>query len=322
MTEYTGAGTVTIDGTPHQVTFDLTAAPVAPAGGSGGGGGTTGGGGGQAPAGCYFGIWDPATVDWSSGNPVGTWAGAQKFAAAPVKSVTYFAAWRSPQPTMLYALAKQHGATVYLNLEAQNTWGGLPNPKISDIAAGKEDSYLIAVGQAIKASGATQWVTWCHEMNGDWYPWGRNNISPATWVSGWKHVCDVIRANAGGNAKMVWCPNNIDVAPLDPYWPGNDYVDIAAFDGYLNENSPTLTYENFVKQTPDAIRALGWTQPIWNAETGVYSFPNRAARYTQFINDMKADGLLGFTQWNEQSYALNSTEIAAVTAAVNAWNNG
>jgi Glycosyl hydrolase family 26 len=339
MTEYTFQGTVTIDGTPHIVSADGTITPVTPVGGGGGGGttppgggggGTTppgGGGGGTTPPGggagqCYFGIWDPASVNWNTpdGNPVGTWDGAAKFSAAPVKSVSYFNAWLGPFPVVLDQLAAQNGATVYLNLEPQNTWNNGPTPKMADIAKGMYDSSLTAIGNAIKAGGIDVWVTFAHEMNGTWYPWGIQAVTPAQWQAAWKHVVTVIRAAAGGHAKMVWCPNNADVGPVAPYFPGDDYLDIAGFDGYLNDNSPTLTYANFVKQTVDQIRATGTTKPIWNAETGVAPLGNRAARYTQFIADMHSDGLLGFTHWNEVSFALTTAEIAAVCAAVNKWN--
>ena len=109
---------------------------------------------------------------------------------------------------------------------------------------------------------------------------------------------------------------------MAPYWPGANYVDIAGFDGYLNQDDPNQTYSSFVAQTPAQIRALGWNGPIWNAETGVNPGSNRAQRYTQFIADMKSDGLLGFTQWNEDIYALTASEIAAVCQAVNTWNGG
>jgi hypothetical protein len=341
MTEYTFTGEVTIDGTVHQITADLTATPVAPAGGGGtttpppSGGGTTpppsGGGttpppsGGGTPAGqCYFGVWDESSVNWNTpdGNPVGTWAGASKFGAAPVKSATYFDAWLGPFPSVLDTLAAQNNATVYLNIEPWNTWGGGPVPKMSDIAKGSADSYLTSIGNAIKAGGADVWVTFAHEMNGTWYPWGIQAVTPAQWVTTWKHVCDVIRAAAGGHAKMVWCPNNNDVGPVTPYWPGDAYVDIAGFDSYLNQDSASQTYATWTAKTVAEIRSLGTTKPLWNAESGVNPGTSRAARYTQFIADMKSDGLAGFTQWNEGTFALTTAEIAAVCAAVNKWNAG
>ena len=265
-----------------------------------------------------------ASVNWSTpdGNPVGTWAGAQKFGAAPVKSVTYFNAWLGPFPTVLGQLAAQNNATVYLNLEPWNTWGGGPTPTMADIAKGTYDSYLTSIGNAIKAGGNDVWVTFAHEMNGDWYPWGIQAVTPAQWVTTWKHVCDVIRAAAGGHAKMVWCPNNNDVGPVTPYWPGDAYVDIAGFDSYLDQQYGPRDYSSFTKKTVDEIRATGTVRPLWNAESGVSPGTGRAAMYTQFISDMHADGLLGFTQWNEGTFALTTAEIAAVCAAVNAWNAG
>lgn len=341
MSEYTFTGTATVDGVSHQVSLDGIIAPVTPPpppGGTtpppsgGGGGGTTpppGGGGSTPPPGggagqCYFGVWDPASVNWNTpdGNPVGTWNGAAKFGGAPVKSVTYFSAWLGPFPTVLNQLSAAHGATVYLNLEPQNTWGGLPNPAMGDIAKGTYDSYLTSIGNAVKAGGVDVWITFAHEMNGDWYPWGRQAISPAQWVTTWKHVCDVIRAAAGGHARMVWCPNNNDVGSVLPYWPGDNYADIAGFDSYLDQDDPSQTYATWTAKTVAEIRSTGTARPLWNAESGVNPGTNRAQRYAQFIADMHADGLLGFTQWNEDSYALSSAEITAVINAVNQWNNG
>src|SRR6266849_1673753 len=335
MTEVTFTVTVTVDGTAHQVSADLTGTTVAttpPAGGGtgggtcggtgGGAGGGDGGGGGGTGSGCYFGVWDPSPVNWntSDGNPVGTWAGAQLFGAAPVKSVSYFNAWLGPFPSVLDTLAGQNGATVYLNLEPWNTWGNGPVPTMADIAKGTYDSSLTAIGNAIKAGGNDVWFTFSHEMNGTWYPWGIQAVSPAQWQAAWKHVVTVIRAAAGGLSKAVWCPNNNDVGPVTPYWPGDDYVDIAGFDSYLNQDSSSQTYATWTKKTVDEIRSTGTTRPLWNAETGVNPGANRAQRYSQFIADMHSDGVAGFTQWNEASFALTTQEIAAVCAAVNQWN--
>jgi Glycosyl hydrolase family 26 len=268
-----------------------------------------------APA-CDFGVWDPA-----SGYPGYTWDGAAKFSAAPVKSVTAYLAWLAPFPSALVTTAAQHGAGVYLNLEPWNTWGNLPNPAVPDIAAGKYDSYLTQIGQGIKAGGVPVRVTWAHEMNGNgWYPWQQSaGVTPAQWVAGWTRVYQVIKAAAGNLAQMTWCPNNADVGPVAPYWPGAAYVDVPAFDGYLNQPSPAQTYGTFVRQTVDQIAALT-KLPVWNAETGIAG-ANREARITQFAADMRADGRVsGFTWWNQDGFALDAGEVSALTAAVNAWN--
>lgn len=315
MTAVTVTGSATVGGVTFSpiatVTLGATPAPPPPASSQ-----------------CEFGVWDPSSVNWSTpdGNPVGTWNGAALFSAAPVKSVSYFSAWLSPFPVVLTQLAAQHGATVYLNLEPQNPWGGGANPAIPDISAGRYDAWLTAVGQGIKAGNNVCRVTWAHEMNGNgWYPWQQSGgVSPAQWVAGWTHVYQVIKAAAGNLAQMVWCPNNIDVGPIAPYWPGPAFCDVAAADMYLNTASASQTYSSFARQTVDAIGKLdgigNLAGQVWNAETGVLG-TNREARITQFVNDMRADGrVAGMTIFNEGTYALDASEIAALCAAVNAWD--
>lgn len=341
MTEYTFSGQVIIDGVPHQVTADgiLTPVTAPPAGGgggttppptggtgggtTGGGGGTTGGGGGTTPpppppAGnqCVFGIWDVAE------ETAQDWTGPAKFGAAPVKSVSWYTQWQYGFPATLNSVVNQHGARLYLNLEPWKTKGTNATPSMADIGKGVYDSYLTSIGNAIKAGGFQVWVTFAHEMNATWYPWGKQAVSAAQWVTTWQHVCDVIRASAGGKATMVWCPNNNDTGAVTPYWPGENYVDIAACDSYLDQRWGVRNYTNFTKKTFDEIRATGTKKPLWNAETSVYATSGRQQLYVQFIADMKADGIIGFTHFNQGDYALTTAEITAITNAVNTWNNG
>jgi hypothetical protein len=264
---------------------------------------------------CYFGVWDDG-----SSYPSTSYAGVQKFAAAPVKSATQYLAWLGPFPAAFNTLCAQNGATMYLNLEPWNTWGGGANPAMADIAAGKYDSYLSAtIGGAIKAGGHPVWLTFAHEMNGNgWYPWQQSGgVTPAQWIAAWNHVVTTVKAAAGGLASFVWCPNNNDVGPVTPYWPGS--VDIPGMDAYLNTASASQTFASFVEPTVAEIATLT-SLPVWNAETGVAG-TNRSTRISQFVSDMRADGRVrGLTWFNEALWLLQPTELQALTAAVNAWN--
>lgn len=276
-----------------------------------------------ASAQCYFGIWDDG-----SSYPGTSFAGVQKFAAAPVKSATQYLAWLGPFPAAFNSLCAANGAVMYLNLEPWNTWGGGANPTVPDIAAGKYDSYLTTIGQAVKAGGCPVLLTWAHEMNGNgWYPWQQSGgVTPAQWIAGWNHVTATVKAAAGGLASFVWCPNNVDVGPCAPYWPGT--ADAVGMDAYLNLASASQTYATFVKQTVDAIGKLdgigNLASQVWNAETGVAGTSgSRSARIAQFVSDMRADGRVrGLTWFNEGSFLLSPAETSALTAAVNAWNAG
>jgi hypothetical protein len=303
----TFSGTVTVDGVKYPGstgTFNLPAqAPVTPP---------------PPPppsSKCLFGVWDDG-----SSYPSTSYAGVQKFAAAPVKSATQYLAWLGPFPATFNNLCAANGAVMYLNLEPWNTWGGGANPTMSDIAAGKYDSYLsTSIGAAIKAGGHAVMLTFAHEMNGNgWYPWQQSGgVTPAQWIAAWNHVVSTVKAAAGGLASFVWCPNNNDVGPVTPYWPGA--VDVPGFDGYLNTADTSQTFASFVKPTVDEISKLT-SSPVWNAETGVAG-TNRSARITQFVSDMHADGRVrGLTWFNEGTYLLQPAELSALTGAVNAWN--
>ena len=270
-----------------------------------------------ATSACLFGIWDTG-----SSYPSTSYAGVQKFSAAPVRSATQYLAWLGPFPAAFNSLCAQNGATMYLNLEPWNTWGNGPAPTMPDIAAGKYDSYLgTTIGGAIKAGGHPVMLTFAHEMNGNgWYPWQQSGgVSPAQWVAAWEHVTATVNAAAGGLATWVWCPNNNDVGPVTPYWPGGGTsVGLAGFDGYLNTTNASQTFSSFIAPTVAEIRKLT-SGPVWNAETGVQG-TNREARITAFVNDMRAAGLIGFTQFNEGDYLLDASEASALATAVNAWN--
>ena len=124
-----------------------------------------------------------------------------------MKSATYYLAWEGPFPVGLNTLCGQNGATLYLNLEPWNTWGGGANPTMPNIAAGQYDSYLTTIGAAVKAGRIPVNLTFAHEMNGTWYPWGAQAITPAQWIAAWTHVVTTVKAAAGGLASFVWAPN-------------------------------------------------------------------------------------------------------------------
>lgn len=303
----TVSGSVTVGGTTLKPTASITlpSAPVPPVTPP------------PAASTCLFGVWDDGSA-W----PSTSYAGVQKFAAAPVKSATQYLAWLGPYPATFSSLCAQNGAVMYLNLEPWNTWGNGPAPTMADIAAGKYDSYLATtIGAAIKAGGVPVNLTFAHEMNGNgWYPWQQSGgVTPAQWIAAWQHVCTTVKAAAGGLASFVWCPNNNDVGPVTPYWPGSAYVDIPAMDAYLNTASASQTFAEFIEPTVKEIQALT-SEPVWNAETGVLG-TNREARITQFVSDMHSSGAVrGFSWFNEGQYLVDASEAAALCAAVNTWN--
>ena len=268
---------------------------------------------------CLFGVYDPANDGDGSGGWAGGDGGVQQFEGAPVKVATYYVQWQGSFPSNLAALCTQHGAKLFVEMEpwfTQTTW-----PAFTSIAAGAYDSYLTTFANAIKANGQQIMLTYAHEQNGSWYPWGNGGpqgVTPAQWLASWKHVHDFINSIAPGLVQWTWAPNNADVGSVVPYWPGDAYVDIAAADMYIQNSSQT--FGNFHQQTVDQIKSVT-SKPIWNAETGLLPADGtQPGRISQFIADMKNGGLAGFMWWNQPSFNVTGASLQAVVNAVNAWN--
>ncbi|KAH9813266.1 glycoside hydrolase superfamily [Melampsora americana] len=87
----------------------------------------------------------------------------------------------------------------------------------------------------INQRNITVWLRWCHEMNGGWYVWGHK---PSLFKRKWRMVARAVK-NKAPDTYMMWAPNARYGDSIDsirggytPYWPGTDFVDIAALSFY------------------------------------------------------------------------------------------
>jgi hypothetical protein len=100
------------------------------------------------------------------------------------------------------------------------------------IARGDHDAYIRARADGIKALGQPVMIRWFWEMDGN-----RNidyAISPASYISAWRRIVDIFRAQGATNAAWVWCPNASGFTDnsAQPWYPGDSYVDWLCADGY------------------------------------------------------------------------------------------
>lgn len=105
---------------------------------------------------------------------------------------------------------------------------------------GAHDPYIHHFAQQAAAWGHPFFLRFAHEMNGNWYPWsaGRNGNTPEQYAAAWRHVHDIFQAEGANQyTSWVWSPN-IDVGapytpvPMQQFYPGDQYVDWTALDGY------------------------------------------------------------------------------------------
>jgi len=170
---------------------------------------------------------------------------------------------------------------------------------IDDFLSGNLDADLEKFGQDIAEFGNPVMLRWGHEFNGDWYPWSYNNneLVPASkWIEAYKYVHDKIIEAGGTNAIWLWSPNcgNGGKNPQDftLYYPGDEYVDWIAIDGYNWGTSQTWsswqlfagvfgpTYNKIVTKYPK--------KPIMISEFGCTGTGgNKAAWITDMFNQLK-----------------------------------
>jgi hypothetical protein len=307
MTATVVSGSATVGGTAFPVTASITlpAAPVTPPP--------------PAAAGCNLAVYDVANDLPSS------WSGEAAFiqAGCPLKMATMYIQWpsggqASNWPTNLASLAEAAGVGLFVEMEpwfTSTTW-----PAFTSIAAGQYDAYLQAMAASAAAFKGTLYMTYAHEMNGSWYPWGNGGaegVTAAQWVASWQHVVTVMSAVAP-NIQWVWAPNNADVGSVVPYYPGPEYVGVHAWDGYLQNEEQT--YASFLQQTVTEIRSLT-SEPVWLSETGIEPADGtRAARITSFLGDLQQAGISGLCWFNQSPFSLTAAEMPVFAAAVNAWN--
>jgi Glycosyl hydrolase family 26 len=159
------------------------------------------------------------------------------------------------------------GAVPMLTWEPWTASGrGFP---LRGIANKRFDRYLRRAAGSARLWGKPFFVRFAHEMNGPWFPWGREG-TPRDYRKAWKHVVDLFRYHGATNVRWVWSPNEDSGGgrPLAPFYPGDEWVDWVAFDGF--NFGGTVGWPSFTAlfgSTYDRLAGLT-ERPMMIAETG------------------------------------------------------
>jgi hypothetical protein len=260
------------------------------------------------------------TLGWYAANSASFDAATVN--ALPVKPqiVNYYAGWSQGFNTAFAKAAYADNVETFVEMEPWNCWncaGG--TPAMTDIAAGKYDSYLTSFGQQVRAFGHPVMVTFAHEMNAAWYPWGNGgseHTTPAQWIAAWDHVVTVVNAAAPGLVNWIWVPNvETGATAVTPYWPGAKYVNSVGLDGYLGGSN--ITFAMMYSQTLTHIKALT-SLPAWIAETGLNQDATTGPRLATYIAAAHAAGVTGMLYFNQGAYALTPSQKQNMATAITA----
>jgi beta-mannanase len=203
--------------------------------------------------------------------------------------------------------------------------GALPlvqlNPRkitMRDVVAGKYDSAIRSYALAVRTFSCVIILSFGHEMNGWWYPWGSPWTKPSTFIAAWRHIHDIFAAEGVGNVIWSWDPSHQyaqfkagKVASSASEWyPGSRYVDWVGLDGYLN---PGQNFKEIFTRQLASIRSVAKSKPIYLAETGVAKNVHQIRQIDDLfagVNSYHLTGLIWFDQNAKQKWELQGRKVA------------
>jgi mannan endo-1,4-beta-mannosidase len=195
-------------------------------------------------------------------------------------------------------------------------------PSVKAIADGGTDGYARRFATAVRTLNLPVAISFGHEMNGHWYPWGTTRTDPADFVRAWRHVHDVFLDVGATNVIWVWSPNVVNPVPrvpLQPLYPGDAYVDWIGVVGYYTDSGAS-TFQTLFGPTTAALRRFT-RKPILIAETAAQPGPRKPRDVADLFAGVAASpDVVGFVWFDIVKRA--DWRVASDPAALAAFRRG
>ena len=166
------------------------------------------------------------------------------------------------------------------------------------IAAGRYDLWIRTYASEVRAFGHPVIIGFAHEMNGGWYPWGKQ---PGAFVAAWRHIVTLFRQQGATNVTWLWTPNSGGKNPssLRRYWPGGKYVNWVGLDGYYYDRADR--FSQIFTPSIRVIRKLT-RDPILLSETAVGTLAGQARLIPDLCAGVKRYHLAGLIWFDVHQY--------------------
>ncbi len=241
-------------------------------------------------SGKFLGVEAPGAPD--SLAPVKTFA-----ASAGIKPnlIGEYMSWNDPMDTNAATNAWSYGALYYMVWEPYDT-------TVAAIAEGHSNGYITRFARQVRALNQPVAISFGHEMNGFWYPWGTTGTTAADFVAAWRLIHRLFAAADARNVIWVWNPNVISAEPqldLAAYYPGDAYVNWVGVTGYFSATGPD-TFDSLYSPTMQEIRGFT-SKPFIIAETSVETGPDAITAAQSLISGVRqSPDVLGFVWFDYQ----------------------
>ena len=215
-----------------------------------------------------------------------SWAPLATFSSAAGVApgiAAYYSGWGEGFPAAFARQAWSHRAYVLVQIEPRAT-------TCAKIAAGRSDAYLRSYAAAVRSFGHPVIISFAHEPNGPWYPWGSSHTSAAAYVAAWRHIVDVFRSQGADNVTWLWVVNAGRLSLLNGRYPGASYIDWIGVTGYYQAIWSDFASSDLAA-TISYARNLAPGKPTIIDETGVAPGPRRPHQISNVFTGAVADDL-------------------------------
>jgi mannan endo-1,4-beta-mannosidase len=228
-------------------------------------------------------------------------------------------------PVAAMAVASYCGADPIVSWEPW-CWTNDRSPAVMQaLLSGALDEYLHRWAAQLRDWGATAYIRFAHEFNGDWYPWTPTGGTPATkYVKAWRRLHDIFSAEHAANVKWVWAPSVVGSGALADWYPGDDCVDVFGVDGFNWGASMPWTQwvdpEDLFGTMLDQLRIVSPDKPILVTEVGCAEAGGRKGDWITRLVDFlsRQHDVMGFV-WFEHDrstdWRMTSSSDAAAAMA-------
>jgi mannan endo-1,4-beta-mannosidase len=233
--------------------------------------------------------------------------------------VAYYVPWGTPlNQTWIIELLRA-GALPVIQFQPQTM-------TIASIADGSTNAYTRTLADTVRRLNLPIVVSFGHEMNGNWYPWGTTTTSPAAFVKAWQHIHDLFVQAGATNAIWLWDVNVTYPVPniaLKPLYPGDAYVDWIGVTGYYNTTpGGRSTFDTLFLPTMTDVRLFS-RKPFLLAETGASPSVSKPQEISDLFAGVEArSDVLGFIWFyynkpgqNEADWKFDSDPVSGATFA-------
>lgn len=159
-------------------------------------------------------------------------------------------------------------------------------------------------------------IRFAHEMNGNWYPWGRDSVTQQNYRTAFVNFATMFASLE--NVGIVWCPNyasSDDFGNYMDWYPGDEVVDWVGIDYYHTsvdepnfELRRVLTRDDFYRIFCDSENSDGHRKPLIICETGC-RFPDFETRIIDGFESFNPDRTpIDWDSWSDVNKAFSAEQ--------------